>query len=522
MTSSRFWPSFFLLSLLCFLSAFLIGTSLFKLHSIKLEHSLLKQSLKLNSFLYLKQLNQKKNSLIEEIKNIQEKQKIPEESSFFALSFNSQLEKKTNRRNKRRKTKKAKNQILFKKQNKALSQTQKTTQKKLREFVKTISLQDIPRGLSLKIIKTPDREQKLILFSENLTDDTYFLAFLKNKKYFKLPTTKEGLSNAKLTVLALNQQGEIFFHNQTAKIFQSLAEDSLIQRSLKELFFKKNLTSRYIEQKKKKRLKALYYIQKWKEGDLWLVAKADSFPSFFLSENYFYLTIGILSFLIFCIFFLLFYFKFSSLVSAYEFLKMSFISFGKTNLFPPSHNTKNPLLYFYNNRLDFLNKKQKEREESEQETKADSLTFQEIINQELDNLKSRYPHLIVNKNFEFDAKAFSFKKFLKSIVHELILNSAEAMGALKKQELDISIKKAEDLLIFSVRDYGTGLEKKDYKKVFRMYYSTKSQLGVGLNLVQTIVQSNEGDIKLSSPEGGGLKVRIRIPLKCLIKNYPER
>ena len=78
----------------------------------------------------------------------------------------------------------------------------------------------------------------------------------------------------------------------------------------------------------------------------------------------------------------------------------------------------------------------------------------------------------------------------------------------------MSLKGDEKNLIFSVRDYGAGVQDKNRKKLFRVYYSGKSQLGVGLTLIQSIIQANEGSIDLSSPKGGGLKVDVSLPLKC--------
>ena len=124
----------------------------------------------------------------------------------------------------------------------------------------------------------------------------------------------------------------------------------------------------------------------------------------------------------------------------------------------------------------------------------------------------------MDKKCSDNTKVFGFERFLRTILHELLLNGVEAMGSLKELKLDVSLQKEQSNLIFCVRDYGVGVSDQNYNRLFEMYYSTKSQLGVGLNLVQSLVKANGGDLQFSSPKGGGLKVCVHLPLKSFLKN----
>ncbi|MCY4321026.1 MAG: ATP-binding protein, partial [Bdellovibrionaceae bacterium] len=177
---------------------------------------------------------------------------------------------------------------------------------------------------------------------------------------------------------------------------------------------------------------------------------------------------------------------------------------------PP--NSKNFLLYFYNNRISFLNK----NEENKLEEKTENKSFQSLIKNEVEKLKSSYPNMEVTENFHTNVKIFSGDKRFRNVIHELLLNALEAMGTQEKQKIDITLTEKKNELIFCVRDYG--VEDFDIKKAFQMYHSTKSQVGVGLNVVQSLVTANGGRLELKSIKGEkGTQATIYLPLKCFLK-----
>lgn len=64
-----------------------------------------------------------------------------------------------------------------------------------------------------------------------------------------------------------------------------------------------------------------------------------------------------------------------------------------------------------------------------------------------------------------------------------------------------------------IKDYGTGIKKEQLKQIFTRYYkdtaSSESSLGVGLNLAKTIVEKDNGIIKVSSRENEWTEFEIR-------------
>ena len=61
------------------------------------------------------------------------------------------------------------------------------------------------------------------------------------------------------------------------------------------------------------------------------------------------------------------------------------------------------------------------------------------------------------------------------------------------------------------------MKEEDIQKAFSLYYSTKSQLGVGLNIVESLVTANNGNIELIPLKDRGIKARISLPVSCFLK-----
>ena len=69
-------------------------------------------------------------------------------------------------------------------------------------------------------------------------------------------------------------------------------------------------------------------------------------------------------------------------------------------------------------------------------------------------------------------------------------------------------------VIIDVSDTGEGIREDNLEKVFRPFYSTREGgLGLGLSIVQKIVESHGGTISCDSKPGTGTKFRITLPLE---------
>jgi signal transduction histidine kinase len=60
-----------------------------------------------------------------------------------------------------------------------------------------------------------------------------------------------------------------------------------------------------------------------------------------------------------------------------------------------------------------------------------------------------------------------------------------------------------------IADNGTGIEKENLKKIFNLYYSSKPHgAGIGLSIVNQIVNEHNGRIEVESDIGKGTTFKI--------------
>lgn len=96
-------------------------------------------------------------------------------------------------------------------------------------------------------------------------------------------------------------------------------------------------------------------------------------------------------------------------------------------------------------------------------------------------------------------------------VSNIIKNAVE--HSYQNGKIEITFSENNFVIIIKIRDYGTGIKKENLKKIFTRFYKASdaeaSSIGVGLNLAQTIVEKNNGNIRVYANEGEGVTFEIR-------------
>lgn len=110
---------------------------------------------------------------------------------------------------------------------------------------------------------------------------------------------------------------------------------------------------------------------------------------------------------------------------------------------------------------------------------------------------------------------------IEQVVINLILNAEQAMKDSENKSVRIGTEREDDesgvprFVVIHIEDSGVGIPPDDLAKVFDAFYTTKDPnqgTGLGLTVVQRIIQLHEGTISLKpSEEMGGLHVEIRLP-----------
>jgi len=99
---------------------------------------------------------------------------------------------------------------------------------------------------------------------------------------------------------------------------------------------------------------------------------------------------------------------------------------------------------------------------------------------------------------------------MKIVFNNLILNAVQASDS-KSGKIKIRCQEKTDKIILEFQDFGSGIPKKDIKRIFEPLFTTK-QMGIGLGLVscKTIIEQHQGTIQAANTESGAL-FRIMLP-----------
>ena len=105
------------------------------------------------------------------------------------------------------------------------------------------------------------------------------------------------------------------------------------------------------------------------------------------------------------------------------------------------------------------------------------------------------------------------EELLRRAFMNLIVNACQAMpeGGL------VTITSATDeggVIKATVTDTGTGIPPENLERIFKMYYTTKTDgTGIGLALVRRVVELHRGSVEFFSTVGRGTTVIVRLPLE---------
>jgi two-component system NtrC family sensor kinase len=101
---------------------------------------------------------------------------------------------------------------------------------------------------------------------------------------------------------------------------------------------------------------------------------------------------------------------------------------------------------------------------------------------------------------------------MQQVILNLVTNSLHAMPDGGK--LTIKLFTHGDMLCIEIVDTGTGIEEENFKHIFDPFFTTKSLgngTGLGLPIIQTIVERYGGFIDLKNNEEAGVTVKVCIP-----------
>lgn len=99
------------------------------------------------------------------------------------------------------------------------------------------------------------------------------------------------------------------------------------------------------------------------------------------------------------------------------------------------------------------------------------------------------------------------------IITNLIKNAIEACDQVQDPLIEVSIELKNQNVLIYIKDNGVGISKDLQNKIFEPKFTTKtSGMGLGLGMVQNLVNSYAGEISFKSKIGQGTTFKILFPV----------
>lgn len=141
-----------------------------------------------------------------------------------------------------------------------------------------------------------------------------------------------------------------------------------------------------------------------------------------------------------------------------------------------------------------------------------NLLIEEVIKRQIPLLESKHIKL-ENDLIDDDIYINGDYQRLSQVVINIIKNSIEALDYKENGLIKIRNSIKGDTLNIIIEDNGSGISKKNLKKIKEPFYTTKNRgTGLGVSLSDEIIKAHNGVLLYESSEGKGTKVTIKLPL----------
>jgi PAS domain S-box-containing protein len=101
----------------------------------------------------------------------------------------------------------------------------------------------------------------------------------------------------------------------------------------------------------------------------------------------------------------------------------------------------------------------------------------------------------------------------QQVILNLLINAQEAMAAKGRIDIYTWANEEAERIVVEVADNGCGIAEENLEKIFAPFYSSKGAQGngLGLSVVQRIIEAHQGEISVESALGEGTRFRLDIP-----------
>ncbi|MBK9288973.1 MAG: ATP-binding protein [Flavobacteriales bacterium] len=123
-------------------------------------------------------------------------------------------------------------------------------------------------------------------------------------------------------------------------------------------------------------------------------------------------------------------------------------------------------------------------------------------------------HCTLERLSEQPQDVLADRDHLMRVFNNLLKNAQQAIPEERAGRVEVRLRSTDTEAIAEVRDNGTGIAEKDRERIFRPNFTTKSSgMGLGLAMVQRMVESAGGRVWFESREGAGSSFFVALPLR---------
>lgn len=139
-----------------------------------------------------------------------------------------------------------------------------------------------------------------------------------------------------------------------------------------------------------------------------------------------------------------------------------------------------------------------------------------IVELEKNNLDQKEVKLVINYEGDKNTEVLINEDVLRMVVLNLINNSVDSFQGLNNPNkiINLSVKVVGENLKVKISDNGSGIEPSIIENIFDPFYSTKEKgTGLGLYILSTEINNNNGKITVESSEKSGTSFHVELPIK---------
>ena len=142
----------------------------------------------------------------------------------------------------------------------------------------------------------------------------------------------------------------------------------------------------------------------------------------------------------------------------------------------------------------------------ENTTKID---LKNLFNELVEDINSKNLKVIISDSIILNGRPFALKRSFKNIIYN---------GLTYGKNVEVNVQKGNNRASISIHDDGPGIPEDQYKNVFKPFFRldksrslNQSGVGLGLAIVEDIINSHGGNIQLGKSKNNGLLVKISLP-----------